>query len=88
MYGSRLFFFLSYYAPNLLIFVDGLIRWSNIKNTRAIISWSPQDSYLLKWNIDDSFISPSPTVLEGVFTIIKLWCWVFFLCYGWYQRFK
>lgn len=77
-----------YYALNLLIFAGGLIRWSNIKNIRAIISWSSQDSYLLKWNIDDSFISPSPAGIRGGFHDHKGLVLGFFLYYGWYQRFK
>jgi hypothetical protein len=41
-------------ALDLLIFIDGLIRWSNIKSSRPIITWSPLEPYVLKWNVDAS----------------------------------
>lgn len=43
-----------YKALDTLISADGLVRWTDLKNVRPIITWSPPASHELKWNIDGS----------------------------------
>ena len=38
-----------YKALDTLISADGLVRWTDLKNVRPIITWSPPASHELKW---------------------------------------
>jgi hypothetical protein len=58
----------------MLISADDLVRWTDLKNVRPIITWAPPASHELKWNIDGS------SSIGGVLRYHKEWYNICFLC--------
>lgn len=70
-----------YCALDLLLSTDGLVRWTNLKGLRPLVTWSPPAFHGLKWNVNGSSIGkPGPAGVEVFFVIIRVWCNVCFLC--------
>ena len=67
MVNSNFFSNFSYSVLDLLIFADGLVRWTNLKSFRPLIIWSSRTNQQLKWNVDESSTrKPSDPGIEGV----------------------
>ena len=62
-------------CPGLLLSTDGLVRWTNLKGVRPLVTWSPPAFHGLKWNVNGSSIGkPGPAGVEVFFVIIGVWC--------------
>lgn len=65
MYGLKAFTLTSHIV--LLISVDGLKKWSNVKKTGPLVRWSPPREQILKWNVDGSTVGkPGVAGIGGV----------------------
>ncbi|XP_073262649.1 uncharacterized protein [Populus alba] len=57
----------SYSASDLIRSAEGLVRWTNSTNHRAVVVWSPPMTNCFKWNVDGSSLGkPGPSGIGGV----------------------
>ena len=57
----------SYSASELIRSAEGLVRWTNSTNHRAVVVWSPPMTNCFKWNVDGSSLGkPGPSGIGGV----------------------